>query len=67
MILSIFDLFHNPATAVFLIPIAAIAVGGIIAIVKLQMTHRERMAMIERGMHPDAPRPGEDPDEPRRR
>lgn len=40
----------NPASLALMIPIVAI-VGGIInAVIK----HRERMAMIERGMDPDA-------------
>jgi Flp pilus assembly protein protease CpaA len=45
----------HPETLVFLIPIAAIIVGGIIAIAKLLVRHRERMAMIEQGMDPDRP------------
>lgn len=45
----------NPATLVLLIPIVAILVGGITGIVKLLLRHRERMAMIERGLHPDYP------------
>jgi hypothetical protein len=45
----------HPETLVFLIPIAAIMVGGIIALARLLLRHRERMAMIERGMHPDGP------------
>jgi len=49
----------NPATLVLLIPIVAILVGGITGIVKLLLRHRERMAMIERGLHPDYP-PEED-------
>ena len=39
----------------FAIPIVAILVGGIIAMAKLLIRHRERMAMIKRGMHPDHP------------
>jgi hypothetical protein len=39
---------------VFLIPIVALLVGGILGIIKLVMRHKERMAMIERGMHPDS-------------
>jgi hypothetical protein len=42
-------------TLVFAIPIIAILVGGITTITKLLIRHRERMAMIERGMHPDHP------------
>ncbi|MEW6743846.1 MAG: hypothetical protein AB1486_13910 [Planctomycetota bacterium] len=45
----------NPATLALLIPIAAIVVGGIVAVVKAAIRHQERMAMIERGMHPDHP------------
>jgi len=45
----------NPSTAVFVIPIVAILVGGIIVISNIWLRHRERMTMIERGMHPDHP------------
>jgi hypothetical protein len=38
-----------------LIPIVAIMAGAIIVIAKKAFTHRERMAMIERGIHPDYP------------
>jgi hypothetical protein len=47
--------FSKPEVLVFSIPIVAIVVGGIIAIVKALISHRERMAMIERGLHPDHP------------
>lgn len=40
---------------VFLIPIIAIIVGGVIGVTKLILKHQERIAMIERGIHPDAP------------
>lgn len=53
------DLLGRPETLVFMIPIVAIVVGGIVALTKQWIRHRERMAMIERGMHPDFP------DEPR--
>jgi hypothetical protein len=36
-----------------LIALTAILVAGIICIAILFMHHRERMAMIERGIHPD--------------
>ena len=39
---------------VFLIPIAAIVIGGVIAVTKLILRHQERLAMIERGIHPDS-------------
>ena len=40
---------------VFLIPIAAVVIGGVIAVTKLILNHQERIAKIERGMNPDAP------------
>ena len=40
----------------FLIPIVAIIVGGAIAIVAMVHSHQERIAKIERGIDPDAPR-----------
>jgi Flp pilus assembly protein protease CpaA len=46
---------NHPDTLVFMIPIAAILVGGVIGVAKLVIRHRERMAMIERGIHPDRP------------
>lgn len=49
----------EPEIFVFLVPIAAIVVGGAIAIAKLVIHHRERLAMIEHGIHPD--HPPEDP------
>ena len=56
---------NRPDTAVFVIPIVAILVGGIIVlctvISSLWLRHRERMAMIERGMHPDDPQKQSDP------
>jgi len=54
----------HPATLVFLIPIVAILVGGITAITKILIRHRERMAMIERGMHPDHPKEQSGPQNP---
>ncbi len=42
------------------IPIVAIIVGGIVAIVKSLIAHRERMGMIEQGLHPDHPPEDED-------
>jgi len=40
----------------FLIPIVAIIVGGAIAVVAMVHKHQERIAMIERGIDPDAPK-----------
>jgi hypothetical protein len=39
---------------VFLIPIAAIVIGGIITVTKMILSHNERLAKIERGIDPDA-------------
>ncbi len=47
--------------AVFLVPISFIVMYGIVRIAKLLIHHRERMAMIERGMHPDYPPEQTDP------
>jgi hypothetical protein len=41
----------------FLIPIVAVIVGGVIAIVGMVHRHEERIAKIERGIDPDAPWP----------
>ena len=52
----LYDAFCNLFSTVgfpFLVAITAILVWGIMGIVKLLIRHRERMAMIERGMHPD--------------
>ena len=49
-------------TLAILIPIVAIIIGGVIAITWMIFAHRERMAMIERGIHPDHP-PEEDDSE----
>jgi hypothetical protein len=57
------EFFSRPEALVFMIPIVAILVGGIITITKTMIRHRERMAMIERGMHPDSPRESSDPQE----
>ncbi len=42
---------------VFLIPIIAIIVGGVIAIIGMLHKHQERLAKIERGIDPDGPWP----------
>ncbi|MFZ0704515.1 MAG: hypothetical protein WAM71_02845 [Candidatus Korobacteraceae bacterium] len=41
----------------FLIPITAIIVGGIIAVVVIVLKHQERIAKIEHGIDPDAENP----------
>ncbi len=59
----------RPEQLALLIPIVAIVcvflVGGILGLTKLFFRHRERMAMIERGMHPDLVEPEEEGDVPR--
>jgi hypothetical protein len=40
-----------------LIPIIAVLVGGIIAILAMVQRHNERIAKIERGINPDGPWP----------
>jgi hypothetical protein len=50
----------EPDIIVFMIPITAIVVGGILAIVKVVTRHRERMAKIEMGIDPDTPPPTRD-------
>jgi hypothetical protein len=52
---AFYNLFH-PTGMPFLVAITAILVGGVIAVSKMIIRHRERMAMIERGMHPDEKR-----------
>ncbi len=57
--MSLNSIFSRPELLALLIPIVAIIVFGIVAVVKMFVRHQERMALIERGMHPDFP-----PDEP---
>ena len=45
-------LLLRPDTIVSMIPLSAIFVGGIIAIAMMVIRHRERMALIEQGLHP---------------
>jgi hypothetical protein len=40
-----------------LVPIVAVIVGGVIAIVSMVHKHQERLAKIERGINPDGPWP----------
>ena len=60
--MSWYEWLSRPEVLVFLLPICAIAVGGAIAIAAMLIRHKERMAMIEKGMHPDAPPKDDDPD-----
>ena len=40
----------------FLIPIVAIIVGGVIAVIAMVHAHEERLAKIQRGIDPDTQR-----------
>ncbi len=40
-----------------LVPICAILIGGVIAIIAMVQKHQERLAKIERGIDPDGPWP----------
>jgi len=37
-----------------LVPIAAILVWGVLELFKMILAHQERVALIERGIHPDS-------------
>ena len=54
----------KPDQLALMIPIVAIVcvflVGGILGLTKLIFRHRERMAMIEQGIHPDLVEPEEE-------
>jgi hypothetical protein len=45
----------DPAILALCIPLAAIVGGFSIVLTRMWTRHRERMAMIEMGLHPDAP------------
>jgi hypothetical protein len=53
--MSIVEKLLNPEVVWVFIPLAAIALGGILALAKLIIRHRERMARIGMGMDPDYP------------
>lgn len=53
----------QPETAVFVVMVAAIVVFGAVTIIKTLIRHRERMAMIEQGMHPDIDQLEQEPEE----
>ena len=48
------DRFLQPEIMVFLIPIVAIVVGGVLSAIGMMNKHRERIAMIQAGFDPDA-------------
>ncbi|HEV8001266.1 MAG TPA: hypothetical protein VGP63_15370 [Planctomycetaceae bacterium] len=53
---SLVPLLASDADGIWvLIPLAAITIGGVGAIMKMVMNHRERMAKIGMGIDPDAP------------
>jgi hypothetical protein len=56
----------DPGVLALLIPILAIAFAAAAVLSKMWIRHRERMAMIEAGMHPDAPELGEGEDDDER-
>lgn len=45
----------NPAVVWVLIPISAILAGTVAKVIQRSQEHRERMAMIAAGLHPDFP------------
>jgi hypothetical protein len=53
--MQIVELFSDPGRLALMIPIIAIICGSVMAIVSSVIKHRERMAMIEMGIHPDHP------------
>jgi hypothetical protein len=56
------EMILRPEVLIFLIPIVAIVIGGVVALSKIWIRHRERMAMIAAGIHPDE-RPDENIDD----
>lgn len=49
------SLLQNPVFLALMIPIVAIVVWGIVSVICMIIRHQERMAMIDRGIHPDHP------------
>lgn len=52
---EIVKLVNNVDFMPFFMMVVGIVIAGIVITVKLLIRHRERMAMIERGIHPDYP------------
>ena len=44
---------------IWLVPIIAILVWGVIEVTKMILRHQERIAKIERGINPDGPWPNQ--------
>jgi hypothetical protein len=59
---TVIDRLLRPEVLPFIMLIVAIIVAGIVAVIKVLIHHRERMAMIEQGMNPDHP-PSEEGDD----
>ena len=49
------QIFDKPEIIGVMLPMVGILAFAIIVIVKILIHHRERMAMIERGLNPDYP------------
>ena len=49
-----FNTLLRPEISVFVVAVVAIVVCGVVQITKTVLRHRERIVMIQNGMHPDA-------------
>lgn len=58
--MDLLDRILRPDILGVMIPIVAIVAGFGLLLARRIIVHRERMAMIERGMHPDRPDEGYD-------
>ncbi len=56
--MNLIGLLEDPVFLSMLVPIVAIIVGGLVWVILAMIRHQERMAMIEKGMHPDDPDQG---------
>lgn len=61
-LVRVLDRVFEPANLFWLVAALAVVFTSIYSIIQLLVTHRERLAMIRAGMHPDAPRPTCDSD-----
>jgi len=52
---SILHRFLRPEIIAMMVPIVAIITFGGLAVIRAVLVHRERIAMIEHGIHPDYP------------
>lgn len=50
-----YRLLEKPEILGVMLPIVAVIALAVVVIVKLFIRHRERMALIEHGIHPDYP------------